>query len=99
MGVPESQIADAVRRYGVCKVNIDTDLRLALTAEIRQFFATRPEEFDPRGYLGQARTAVVEMVREKLAMLNSAGRAADVVAHWQKLGSPVPDHYAGDAAA
>jgi len=99
MGVPESQIADAVRRYGVCKVNIDTDLRLALTAEIRQFFATRPEEFDPRGYLGQARTAVVEMVREKLAMLNSAGRAADVVAHWQKLGSPVPDHYASDAAA
>ena len=99
MGVPESQIADAVRRYGVCKVNIDTDLRLALTAEIRQFFATRPEEFDPRGYLGQARTAVVEMVREKLAMLNSAGKAEAVVARWEQLGAPLPDHVRKGAVA
>jgi hypothetical protein len=51
MGVPEEQIAMAVRKYGVCKVNIDTDLRLALTAKIREVFAKDPAEFDPRKYL------------------------------------------------
>ena len=54
-GVPEDQISMAVRNYGVCKVNIDTDLRLAMTAKIREVFATKPAEFDPRGYLGPAR--------------------------------------------
>ena len=92
MGVPEAQIADAVRRYGVCKVNIDTDLRLALTATIRKVFATTPEEFDPRGYLGPARETIAAMVREKLAMLNSAGKAEAVVARWEQLGAPLPDH-------
>ncbi len=51
-GVPEEQISNAVRKYGVCKVNIDTDLRLAMTAKIREVFATNPGEFDPRKYLG-----------------------------------------------
>ena len=50
-GVPEAQINMAVTKYGVCKVNIDTDLRLALTAKIREVFATKPAEFDPRNYL------------------------------------------------
>jgi fructose-bisphosphate aldolase class II len=53
-GVPEDQIAMAVQKYGVCKVNIDTDLRLAMTAKIREVFATKPAEFDPRNYLGPA---------------------------------------------
>ncbi|MHC4975100.1 MAG: class II fructose-1,6-bisphosphate aldolase [Planctomycetota bacterium] len=90
MGVPEDQIARAVRTYGVCKVNIDTDLRLALTAKIREVYATKPEEFDPRKYLGPARDAIREMVVRKLEMLNSAGKADEVIAHWQKLGSPLP---------
>ncbi len=93
MGVPEDQIAMAVRKYGVCKVNIDTDLRLAMTAKIREVFATKPAEFDPRNYLGPARSAIVEMVKRKLHMLNSAGKADQVIAHWNKLGNPMPGYY------
>ncbi len=92
-GVPEDQIAMAVRKYGVCKVNIDTDLRLALTAKIREVFATKPGEFDPRNYLGPGRTAIVEMVKRKLHCLNSAGKADAVIAHWKKLGEPLPNYY------
>src|SRR5438046_8531695 len=74
-GVPEDQIAMAVQKYGVCKVNIDTDLRLALTAKIREVFATKPQEFDPRMYLGPGREAIISMVRHKLKnVLNSAGK-------------------------
>ncbi|MFG0257600.1 MAG: ketose-bisphosphate aldolase [Phycisphaerales bacterium JB043] len=91
MGVPEEQIARAVRTYGVCKVNIDTDLRLALTAKIREVFATKPEEFDPRKYLGPAREAIREMVVRKLDMLNARGKADEVIDHWRSLGSPLPD--------
>jgi len=92
-GVPEDQIAMAVRKYGVCKVNIDTDLRLAMTAKIREVFATKPAEFDPRNYLGPAREAIVGMVRRKLQMLNSAGKADTIIAHWQKQGEPMPSYY------
>jgi fructose-bisphosphate aldolase class II len=98
-GVPEDQIAMAVRKYGVCKVNIDTDLRLALTAKIREVFATKPAEFDPRNYLGPGRAAIVEMVKRKLHCLNSAGKADAVIAHWKKLGSPLPSYYKAVAAA
>ena len=93
MGVPEAQIADAVRKYGVCKVNIDTDLRLALTAKIREVYATKPAEFDPRKYLGPARDAIVEMVKRKLHVLNVAGQADAVVEQWKKLGQPMPSYY------
>jgi len=75
-GVPEESIAKAAK-MGVCKVNIDTDLRLALTAKIRQVFAEKPEEFDPRKYLGPARDAIREMVRHKLHVLGCAGKAAE----------------------
>lgn len=92
-GVPEDQIAMAVRKYGVCKVNIDTDLRLAMTAKIREVFATKPAEFDPRNYLGPARSAIVEMVKRKLHMLNSAGKADAVISHWKKQGEPLPTYY------
>ena len=92
-GVPEEQIADAVRRYGVCKVNIDTDLRLAMTAMIREVFATKPQEFDPRKYLGPARDAIVQMVKRKLEMLNSVNKAQAIVTHWEKIGTPMPIHY------
>ena len=93
MGVPEDQIADAVRKYGVCKVNIDTDLRLALTAKIREVFAKDPAEFDPRKYLGPARDEVREMVKRKLHVLNSAGKAEAVIERWRELGEPMPDYY------
>src|SRR5688572_5369301 len=92
-GVPEDQIAMAVQKYGVCKVNIDTDLRLALTAKIREVFATKPAEFDPRNYLGPGREAIIGMVRRKLHMLASAGKAETIIKHWEKLGRPLPDYY------
>jgi fructose-bisphosphate aldolase class II len=95
-GVPEDQIRMAVTKYGVCKVNIDTDLRLAMTAKIREVFATKPAEFDPRNYLGPAREAITNMVRHKVRdVLNSAGQADAVVKHWEKLGRPMPKHYRG----
>ncbi|HLL90744.1 MAG TPA: ketose-bisphosphate aldolase [Tepidisphaeraceae bacterium] len=92
-GVPEDQIAMAVQKYGVCKVNIDTDLRLALTAKIREVFATKPAEFDPRNYLGPGRDAIIGMVRRKLHVLNSAGKADAVTKQWEKLGKPLPKYY------
>jgi fructose-bisphosphate aldolase class II len=98
-GVPEDQIAMAVQKYGVCKVNIDTDLRLALTAKIREVFATKPGEFDPRNYLGPGREAIINMVRRKLHVLNSAGKADAVVKQWEKLGKPLPGYYAKGKAA
>ncbi len=98
-GVPEDQIAMAVQKYGVCKVNIDTDLRLALTAKIREVFATKPAEFDPRNYLGPGREAITTMVQRKLHVLNSAGKADAINKHWEKLGKPMPKFYNKGKAA
>jgi len=92
MGVPEEAITRAAS-MAVCKVNIDTDLRLALTANIRKVFAEKPGEFDPRKYLGPGRAAIKEMVKHKLHVLGVAGKADAVTAHWKELGSPVPDYY------
>ena len=76
MGVPEKSISKAAK-MGICKVNIDTDLRLALTAKIRQVFAEKPGEFDPRNYLGPGREAIKDMVKHKLHVLGCAGKAAE----------------------
>ena len=76
MGVPEKAISEAVK-LAVCKVNIDTDLRMALTAKIRQVFAEKPSEFDPRKYLGPGREAIREMVKRKLHVLGCVGKAAE----------------------
>ncbi len=64
-GVPEEMIQQATQ-LGVCKVNIDTDLRLAMTAAIRKHLFENPDNFDPRKYLGPGRTAIKEMVRHKI---------------------------------
>ena len=64
-GVPEAMIREAVK-YGICKVNIDTDLRLAMTAEVRKYIMENPGEFDPRKYLGPAREAIKGMVQHKI---------------------------------
>jgi fructose-bisphosphate aldolase class II len=76
MGVPEDAISKAVK-LAVCKVNIDTDLRMALTAKIRQVFSEKPAEFDPRKYLGPGREAIKEMVKHKLHVLGCAGKAGE----------------------
>ncbi|WP_313341698.1 class II fructose-1,6-bisphosphate aldolase [Sedimentibacter sp.] len=64
-GVPEEMLRRA-SQMGVCKINIDTDLRLAMTACIRQLFVENPSEFDPRKYLGLGRTAIKDMVAHKM---------------------------------
>jgi fructose-bisphosphate aldolase class II len=76
MGVPEESVSRAAK-MAMCKVNIDTDLRLALTAKIRQVFAEKPGEFDPRKYLGPGRDAITAMVKHKLHVLGCAGKAAE----------------------
>ncbi|HEX41369.1 MAG TPA: class II fructose-1,6-bisphosphate aldolase [Phycisphaerales bacterium] len=76
MGVPEAAVTKA-SKMAMCKVNIDTDLRLALTAKIRQVFAEKPGEFDPRNYLGPGREAIKQMVKHKLHVLGCAGKAAE----------------------
>lgn len=76
MGVPEEAITQA-SKMAVCKVNIDTDLRMALTAKIRQVFAEKPGEFDPRKYLAPGRDAILKMVKHKLHVLGCAGKAGE----------------------
>ena len=78
MGVPEDAISKA-SKMAVCKVNIDTDLRMALTAKIRQVFAEKPSEFDPRKYLGPGREAIKSMVKHKLQVLGCTGKAAECI--------------------
>jgi len=74
-GVPEEMLREAAKS-AVCKINIDTDLRLAMTATVREVFAAKPAEFDPRKYLGPGRAAIKELVRHKLInVLGSAGKA------------------------
>jgi fructose-bisphosphate aldolase class II len=75
-GVPEEMLKKAAG-MAVCKVNIDSDLRLAFTASIREHFYENPAHFDPRQYLGPARTAIINIVRHKLTdVLGCAGKAS-----------------------
>jgi fructose-bisphosphate aldolase class II len=72
-GVPEEMLRRAAQ-MNVAKINIDTDLRLAMTAAIRQFMVENPSEFDPRKYLGPARAAIKGMVQHKIKnVLGSSG--------------------------
>ena len=75
IGVPEEQLRHAAQ-LSVCKINIDSDLRLAMTGTIRKFFAENPSKFDPREYLKPARANIKELVRHKLRnVLGCAGKA------------------------
>jgi fructose-bisphosphate aldolase class II len=77
-GVPEDMLRKAAS-MAVCKINIDSDLRLAMTATIREYFAKNPSHFDPRQYLGPAREAIKELVKHKLVhVLGCAGKADEV---------------------
>lgn len=64
-GVPEDMLSKAAK-FGVCKINIDTDLRLAMTASVRESLTKNPKEFDPRKYLGPGREAIKGMVQHKI---------------------------------
>lgn len=74
-GVPEDQLRKAAHS-AVCKINIDSDGRLVVTAKVREVFANSPKEFDPRKYLGPARTELIKMYKHKNEhVLGSAGKA------------------------
>ena len=73
-GIPEEQLRKAAKS-AVCKINVDSDGRLVMTATIRKIFAEKPAEFDPRKYLGPAREALIKMYAEKNEnVFGSAGR-------------------------
>lgn len=75
IGIPEEQLRLAAQK-AVCKINIDSDLRLAMTATIRQYFNQHPEHFDPRQYLSPARSAIKELVKHKIVnVLGCDGKA------------------------
>ena len=73
-GVPEEAITEAVK-LGICKVNIDTDMRIAFMAYVRKAFAEKPDNFDPRKYLGAGRDAVAGVVKKKIELFGSNGKA------------------------
>jgi len=75
-GVPMSNLQKAIK-LGVSKINVDTDGRLAITAAIRKVFAESPEKFDPRDYLGPARTALTNLIITKMRDFGTAGHAKD----------------------
>lgn len=75
IGIPESELRKAAEK-AVCKINIDSDLRLAMTASVRQYFAEHPDHFDPRQYLTPARNAIKAMVAHKIKdVLGCDGKA------------------------
>ena len=75
VGIPEEQLRKAAEG-AVCKINIDSDLRVSFTAAIRKHFAEHPDHFDPRQYLGDARTMMKEEVKRKIIeVLGSANKA------------------------
>ena len=75
LGVPEEQLREAARS-AVCKINIDSDIRLAMTASIRKYFAEHPDHFDPRQYLTVGRDYIRELVKDKIVnVLGCDGKA------------------------
>ena len=75
IGIPEELLREAAK-MAVCKINIDSDLRLAMTASIRKYFNEHPDHFDPRQYLGPGRAAIKEMVKHKIVdVLGCDGKA------------------------
>jgi len=73
-GIPEDHIKKAIA-LGITKINIDTDLRLAFTATVREVLANSPKEFDPRKILGPAKEAMKEVVKAKMRLFGSSGKA------------------------
>lgn len=75
IGIPEEMLRQAARS-AVCKINIDSDLRLAMTGTIRKYFNENPSHFDPRQYLGAARNSIKELVKNKIVnVLGCDGKA------------------------
>jgi fructose-bisphosphate aldolase class II len=94
-GVPVSVIQEAIK-HGVRKINIDTDVRLAMTAAIRKFFAENPEKFDPRDYLKPAREAARKICRQRYVEFGCEGQAGKIKA--QTLPQVAQRYAAGELA-
>jgi fructose-bisphosphate aldolase class II len=75
--VPVEEIQEAIK-HGVRKINIDTDIRLAMTAAIRKFFAENPEKFDPREYLKPAREAAKAICKQRYLQFNCEGQGPKI---------------------
>ncbi|NWF92128.1 MAG: class II fructose-1,6-bisphosphate aldolase [Syntrophaceae bacterium] len=73
-GIPDEAIQKAIS-LGICKINIDTDLRLSFVSALREILSTKPEEFDPRKILGPGREAIKETVQSKMRLFGSSGKA------------------------
>ena len=79
VGIPDEQLRRA-SAMAVCKINVASDTRIAITGTLRQYFAEHPQDFDPRQYLKPARDNIKEMVKQKLrCVLGCAGKAQDVL--------------------
>jgi fructose-bisphosphate aldolase class II len=78
-GVPVEEIQEAIK-HGVRKINIDTDIRLAMTGAIRRFLAENPSKFDPREYLKPARAAAKKICVERYTQFGTAGNASKIKA-------------------
>jgi fructose-bisphosphate aldolase class II len=88
-GIPVEQIQDGIT-HGVRKINVDTDSRLACTAAIRKVFSEKPDEFDPRKYLGPARDAMKEVYLDRMKAFGQAGHAGD---YTPKTLQEMKEHY------
>jgi fructose-bisphosphate aldolase class II len=78
-GVPVEEIQEAIK-HGVRKINIDTDIRLAMTGAIRKYMAQNPEKFDPRDYLKPAREAAKGICKQRYQQFGSEGQAGKIKA-------------------
>jgi fructose-bisphosphate aldolase class II len=78
-GVPVEEIQEAIK-HGVRKINIDTDIRLAMTAAIRKYMAENPDKFDPRDYLKPAREAARVICKQRYLQFGCEGQAAKIAA-------------------
>ena len=79
-GVPVEEIQEAIK-YGVRKINIDTDVRLAMTAAIRKYFTENPDKFDPRDYLKPAREAAKQLCKQRYLQFGCEGQASKIKGH------------------
>lgn len=77
-GVPDNSVKEAIKR-GICKINIATELKLPMARAIQECFRKNPKESDPRNYMGAAKAAVKEVVKEKIRLCGSSGFADELI--------------------
>ena len=94
-GVPVEEIQEAIK-FGVRKINIDTDIRLAMTAAVRRFLAENPSKFDPREFLKPAREAAKKLCKQRYVEFGCAGQASKMKS--RPLGDMAKRYRSGELA-